>query len=64
MLIDDLKPPLILHSYNPANAGVKVKKLRPRVSEPNLEEHTLSTAFLQPANRVFLSIFSEFQKGW
>ena len=59
-LIDDLKPPAILHSYIPAKAGVKVKKLRPRDLESILELHTLPS-LLQPGTR--LCVTSECHMG-
>ena len=60
MLTDDLKPPLILHSYNPANEDVKVVNLRLRDLE-SLVEQTPLTALLQPTSR--LCVISECQDG-
>lgn len=51
MLIDDLKPPLILHSYNPATEGVKVENFRLRDIGSFLVHGTLLTDLLQPSTR-------------
>ena len=50
--MDDVKPPLILHSYTPASEGVKVENLRPRDLESILVEHTSPAALLHPTTRL------------
>ena len=61
MLTDSLKPPLILHSYDPANEDVKFKNFRPCVPEFSLEEHAPTYALLQVSNRS--CVMSECQVG-